>query len=329
LFYETKNDRDRYLQRAAARVAFAALLTPGVLIAQEPPGAGGDPIPANAGPTAPALSPENRLAPVLSNPRRALMHETPVGAFIDPLVTEHAFVDRKVRSDFRALFPHESDAGNAYVNTFVFEYAFTNWFALEFAQPLIFLNPQDAPGESGLGDLGWGAKFEILHGPESGNVILALGVEGSLPSGAEEVGAGDEWEVAPFVALDYAIADGTVKVQSNAEVEYAIPRDPAEESQWEAIVWNAAFSFYPSRKIVPLLEFNSAWEGISADTHFILAITPGVVVSLTDIAGTRWDIAGGAQIFVGDDREEDVIAIVSLRYHWSFGRWAQGQPERP
>ena len=313
-------------QRGAARVALVALLIPTVLAAQEEPAQSGGPSNLDKGPDA-HLAVQS-LRPVARTPERsALFHDTPVGAFIDPLITEHAFVDRKVRSDFRALFPHESGAGNAYTNIFVFEYAFTGWFALELVQPLIFVNPEDAPGENGLGDLGWGAKFEILHGPESGNVILSLGVEGSLPSGAEEVGAGEEWEVAPFVAVDYAFGDGTLKVQSNAEAEYAIPRDPDEENQWEAIVWNAAFSYYPSDKVVPLLEFNSTWDGISSDTQFLFALTPGVVVSLSGTAGTKWDIAGGGQIFVGDDRQEDVTLILSLRYHWSFGRWAQGQPE--
>jgi hypothetical protein len=312
--------------RVSILLAFAIPLIRGDLSAQAPSSPARDPVESRSGPSvSPPASEDGMLS--FRSPSSWAFHETPVGAFIDPLVTEHAFVDRKVRSDFRALFPRDSGAGNGYVNIFVFEYAFTNWFALEFAQPLIFLNPDNAPSENGLGDLGWGAKFEILHGPESGNVIFSLGLEGSLPSGAEEVGAGEEWEIAPFLALDYAFGDGTIKVQSNAEAEYAIPRDPDEESQWEAIVWNTAFSFYPSEKIVPLLEFNSSWEGISDDTRFIFAITPGVVVSLSDIAGTRWDIAGGAQVFVGDDREEDVTLIISLRYHWPFGRWTQGRPE--
>ncbi len=68
--------------------------------------------------------------------RTAAVHETSRGVFIDPLVTEHAYVDRKVRSDFRARLLRD-DEGEVFENTFIFEYAFTRWFSLELAQSLL------------------------------------------------------------------------------------------------------------------------------------------------------------------------------------------------
>ncbi|MFQ5889695.1 MAG: hypothetical protein ACE5JR_06545 [Gemmatimonadota bacterium] len=253
-----------------------------------------------------------------------LLHETAVGAFIDPLVTEHAFVDRKLRSDFGARFAREDEEGRRYENVFVFEYAFTDWLALELTQPLIFTDPEEAPGESGLGDLGWAAKFEFLH-PEVGDgIILATGLEGSLPSGLEEVGGGEEYVVAPFFAADWAIGPGRFKLQTNAEAEFVIPRGEGE-SELEAIEWNVALSFFATERVVPLIELNTEFEELQEDaSKAIYAITPGLVISLKDIAGTSFDIAAGAQIFFGEDREEDLALLVSLRHHWPFERSEPG-----
>jgi hypothetical protein len=244
------------------------------------------------------------------------VHETTKGVFIDPLITEHAFVDRKVRWDFAARLLSD-DEGELYQNSLIFEYAFTDWFALELDQPFLAANPSDGESASGLGDLSLAAKFQLTKAASTGGLILATGLEFSLPSGQEKVGAGEEYVVAPLAALDWAIGSGLFKLQSQAEFEFVFPRGGGD-GELEAIEWNTAVSIFPSDYVVPLLEFNTEFEGLQEDeTESILALTPGVVVSLKDIAGKSFDIAAGAQIFFGSGREEDVAFLVSLRHHWS------------
>lgn len=248
-----------------------------------------------------------------SRPAAVLVHETTKGVFIDPLITEHAFVDRKVRNDFDARFLREE--GELFVNELVFEYAFTRWFALEFSQPYLITSPDVGESAAGLGDLSLGARFQLTRADETGGFILSTALEGSLPSGEEDVGAGEEYEVAPVVALDWAIGSGLFKLQSQAELEFAIPRG-AGESEAEAFGWNTALSYFRSDLVVPLLEFNIELAELEEDVQQIFAVTPGVVVSLQEIAGKSFDVAAGAQIFFGADREEDVAVLVSLRHHW-------------
>ncbi|UCF21346.1 MAG: hypothetical protein JSU87_08190 [Gemmatimonadota bacterium] len=250
-----------------------------------------------------------------SRPSSAV-HETTKGIFIDPLITEHAFVDRKVRWDFAGRLLR-NDEGKVYESSLIFEYAFTDWFALELDQPLRLTNMPEAESVAGLGDLKLAAKFQVTKAANTGGLILATGVEFSLPSGEEEVGAGEDYVVAPLAALDWAIGSGLVKLQSQAELEYVFAREGGN-GQFEAIEWNTALSLFTSDNVVPLLEFNTEFGGLQEEvSESIFALTPGVVVSLKDIAGKSFDIAAGAQIFFGSDREESTALLVSLRHHWS------------
>lgn len=251
-----------------------------------------------------------------SRPSSAV-HETTKGMFIDPLITEHAFVDRKVRWDFagRRL---RNDEGEVYENSLIFEYAFTDWFALELDQPFLVTSPPEVESVAGLGDLKLAAKFQVTKAADSGGLILATGVEFSLPSGEEEVGAGEDYVVAPLAALDWAMGSGLVKLQSQAELEFVFAREGGD-GEFEAIEWNTALSLFASDYVVPLLEFNTEFEALQEEmSESILALTPGVVVSLKDVAGRSFDIAAGAQIFFGSDREESAALLVSLRHHWSM-----------
>lgn len=253
--------------------------------------------------------------PVGGPPLPTAVHETSKGVFIDPLITEHAFVDRKVRSDFgfRLL---RGEEGRLYENEFIFEYAFTRWFSLEFVQPFLLLDPEEMGSSGGIGDIGVGAKFQLTRADETGGFIVSAGVETSLPSGEEDIGAGEEYVVAPLAAVDWAIGSGLFKLQSQGELEIAFPRETGDGDA-EAIEWNTALSYFGSEAVVPILELNTEFEGLGEEeTASIYSLTPGVVVSLKDIAGKSFDIAAGAQIFFGDDREEDVAFLVSLRHHW-------------
>ncbi len=121
--------------------------------------------------------------------------------------------------------------------------------------------------------------------------------------------------IAPIAGLDWAIGSGRLKLQSQGELEIAFARDGGE-GELEALEWNTAVSFFASDYVVPLLELNTSFEGLEQNTESIFALTPGVVISLEGAAGTSFDIATGAQIFFGSDREDDVAFLVSLRHHW-------------
>lgn len=279
-----------------------ALTAPGAAAAQRP-----QPGPVDLAARAPTALPARPMA----------VHETSKGVFIDPLITEHAFVDRKVRSDFGAHLLAD-DEGRVYENALIFEYAFTRWFSLELVQPLLLLDPEDADSEAGIGDLGLGARFQLTRAADTGGLILSAGMETTLPSGEEAVGAGEEYVLAPLAAVDWAIGSGLFKLQSQGELEIAFPRK-AGDGAVEAFEWNTALSYFASSTVVPVLELNTAFEGLEEEeTESIYALTPGVVISLRDLAGKSFDIAAGAQIFFGSDREEDLALLVSLRHHWQW-----------
>jgi len=244
-------------------------------------------------------------------------HETSKGTFIDPLITEHAFVDRKVRTDLAVRLLREGE-GQAYVNQNIFEYAFTRWFSLEIAQPFVLIDPEAADSETGIGDLTIGAKFQLTRATDTNGLIVAAGVETSLPSGEEAIGAGEEYVLAPLAGVDWAIGSGLFKLQTQAELEIAFPRQ-AGDGTLEALEWNSAVSYFASPVIVPLVELNAEIEGLEEEeTESIYAVTPGVVISLADVAGKSFDVAAGAQLFFGSDREADVALLVSLRHHWQL-----------
>ncbi len=244
-----------------------------------------------------------------------LVHETTWGTFIDPLITEHAFVDRKVRSDFAVRLAREADEGHVYANEFVFEYALTHWFAVEIVQPFLITDPEGSSSRSGLGDIRLAGRFQLTRAADTRGLILGTGLEVKLPSGETDVGFGEEYVIAPIAGLDWAIGSGRLKLQSQGELEIAFPRDGGS-GDLEALEWNTAVSFFASDFVVPLLELNTEFEGLEEDIRSLFALTPGVVVSLKEIAGTSFDVAAGAQLFFGSDREDDVAFLVSLRHHW-------------
>ncbi len=173
-------------------------------------------------------------------------------------------------------------------------------------------------GSSGLSDFSLAGKFQLTRAENTGGLIVGAGLEFGLPSGEAQIGAGEEYVAAPLAGFDWTIGTGTFKLQSQAEFEFVFPRSGGD-GELEAIEWNSALSFFGAGRVVPLIEMNAAFEALQeARSATILAVTPGAVISLKDVAGKSFDVAAGPQIFVGSDREVDVAFLVSLRHHWSL-----------
>ena len=222
-------------------------------------------------------------------------HESVDGyPFMHALRTEHAFIERKVELQFADSWG--ADGGEVDETELEMElfWAINNRMAVVVEAPIIFLDPETGPKESGVGDLEVGFRFVAFNAEYT---LLTFGLNVVAPTGDDERDLGAGHAALEPVALGlFDLGCGTTL---QTEVGFELPVDVDEPEN--EFIYNVALghtflgtecnSFF--RWVTPFIEFNgtSALNGDDSG-HTVIDVTPGV----------SWQFSRKSEVAVGYSR---------------------------
>ena len=233
-------------------------------------------------------------------------HRGPGPHFIDAFFTENAFLERKLRPD---VFFSSGDNGKGYTAQLEVEWAFLPRFSAIVHAPFHHVAPNGLPSESGIGDIGIGAKAALVD--DQSAFILALGADLELPTGDENRGLGEEHAaIAPFLLgwLPFG-PERRWLLQTSAHADIPLEADP--ESHVEL---SAALSWTSPLGISPILEGLVEFEVQGGPASWALA--PGFRFEFAP----AWELGGAVRFPVSGPREEDVRIAAGVIRHFPLPR---------
>ena len=242
-------------------------------------------------------------------------HETVDGFIIfEALNTDHAFIERKVRTDYR--FTKGADDGTADENEFSVElfWALTDRCAVIVEGPFISRDQLDEPNTAGAGDLEAGLRFVAFNGKYS---ILSFGLNVEAPIGDEQRGLGEgHATLEPLALLWWDLGCGNT-FQSDVRISSPLSvRDPQDE-----LIYNFALLHtitesrcWPVfRSFTPLFEVNSHTAVNGPDYgNTVVNLTPGFRWAVTDENHAGF----GVSFLITSDRDFDAQYIFSFVHHF-------------
>ena len=124
-------------------------------------------------------------------------HASPNGTpYVHSFFVEPAYLDRDLLIDYRFGYGFDGDTDEQELE-FELEWAFTERFGMVLEAPVVGLNPEIGPSESGFGDLAVGGRLLLVDRP---CLLVSSLLEIELPTGNEDRGLGrGEAVLAPFV----------------------------------------------------------------------------------------------------------------------------------
>jgi Putative MetA-pathway of phenol degradation len=176
--------------------------------------------------------------------------EEPTIEFFYPLVTRRPVVEREL--EFR--FDHEKGReGRVSDLSAAVEFPILPRWQVEIAVPLIFTDPKESSAHTGVGDLEIETKYQVFRSLQP-RILVALGLEGRLPTGSERRGLGGEAAIEPFVSAGFGV--GQLEVLS--EIAYAWNLNAHLHHQREhELSASAAVAWLLHRRFAPLLELTT------------------------------------------------------------------------
>ena len=207
-------------------------------------------------------------------PRPAQAWDDPPGiSFFYPLNTRRPVIERELEF----TVDHEKgDFGRVTEAAAALEWAVLPRWQVELKVPLVFLDEKDRTAQGGFGDIEIETKvlvFDSIDPP----ALVAIGVEGRLPSGSEKRGLGGEAAIEPFLTAGVALGPFDLL----ASVSYEINLNSNVEGPHEhELTAGAALGWRVHRKFTPLVELTTMTqtrgdkeEGLLHTTQ--VYITPG------------------------------------------------------
>lgn len=124
-------------------------------------------------------------------------HESPNGTpYAHSFSVEPAYLDRDLLIDYRSGYGFDGGTDEQDLE-FELEWAFTERFGMVLEAPVVAVNPDIGPSESGFGDLAVGGRVLLVDRPW---LLVSSFLEIELPTGNETRGLGHgEAAIAPFV----------------------------------------------------------------------------------------------------------------------------------
>jgi len=186
------------------------------------------------------------LAPL---PARA-WDDPPGISFFYPLNTRRPVIEREVEF----TVDHEKGAGGRSTEVrAAVEFPILPRWQVELEVPFIFLQERDRTAQGGPGDIEIETKvlvFDSIDPP----ALVAIGVEGRLPSGSERRGLGGEAAIEPFITGGVALGPFDVLASVAYEVNLNSHVDGPHEHELTA---SAALGWRVHRKFTPLVELST------------------------------------------------------------------------
>jgi Putative MetA-pathway of phenol degradation len=212
------------------------------------------------------------VAALLPQPARA-WDDPPGISFFYPLNTRRPVIEREVE----LTVDHEKGEGGRVTEAAAaLEWAILPRWQVELKVPLVFLDEKDRTAQGGFGDIELETKvlvFDSIDPP----ALVAIGVEGKLPSGSERRGLGGEAAIEPFITAGVALGPFDLL----ASVSYEINLNSHVEGPHEhELTAGAALGWRVHRKFTPLVELTTVTqtrgdkeEGLLHKTQ--VYVTPG------------------------------------------------------
>jgi len=233
--------------------------------------------------------------------------------FLHPLITESPLPENEARIEF-TYADLGGGAGDEFTLTGTLELAPVRWFSLELSAPLSHLNPDGAPIETRLGNVGIGAKFATFAFEEHG-LLLAAGVELSLPTGDDDRGIGNDHvlEVEPWTGFGFR----RDRLEWLGRIGVGIPTNENGDAEADSEVeWATSVLVHlVEDKLAGIIEIDGLRVfGGDEDGFDSISITPGVRVFPFDNPDISLGL--GVRLPLTSDRDSDVQTIVTTFFHF-------------
>jgi hypothetical protein len=225
--------------------------------------------------------------------------EEPSLSFFYPLVTRRPVIE----SEVELTLEHEKGAeGRETELAAALEIAILPRWQIELEVPLIFTDPRDGDGMTGVGDIEVATKV-LLYKSVEHKAQIAAGVEVRLPTGSERRGLGGVAAIEPFITGGIALGEFDILAFTAYELNMnAHVRGPREEE----LTAGVATGYRLHRLFTPLLELTTVTRTRGDDDDGLRGRTQ---VYLTPGFNTRpWPgttLRFGVQLPVTDAREFD------------------------
>ena len=197
-------------------------------------------------------------------PVRAADEEEPNLEFFYPVVTRRPVVERELELKIE----HEKGReGRATEVAAALEWPLLPRWQLEVEFPLVVVDPSDGPTVGGLGDITIENKV-LLYKSVEHRLLVATGVELTLPTGSERRGLGGELAVEPFVTAGIAL--GPFDLLGEVAYEWVL-----EPERGEQLTTGLALGYPAWRWLAPFLELRTVTPTRGDDRRTQVYLVPG------------------------------------------------------
>jgi hypothetical protein len=184
-------------------------------------------------------------------PLPARAFDDPPGiSFFYPLNTRRPVIERELE----LTVDHEKgDGGRATEVKAAIEFPILPRWQVEVEVPIIFLRERDRTAQGGFGDIEIETKvlvFDSIDPP----ALVAIGVEGKLPTGSERRGLGGEAAIEPFITGGVAL--GPFDLLASIAYEWNL-NSHVEGPHEQELTASAALGWRVHRKFTPLVELST------------------------------------------------------------------------
>jgi outer membrane putative beta-barrel porin/alpha-amylase len=225
--------------------------------------------------------------------------DVPGISFFYPLNTRRPVIERELE----LTVDHEKGEGGRLTEAAAaLEWAILPRWQVELKVPLVFLEERDRTARGGVGDIELETKvlvFDSIDPP----ALVAIGLEGKLPSGSERRGLGGEAAIEPFVTAGVALGPfdllASIAYEWNLNAHVDGPRE-------QELTAGAALGWRVHRKVTPLVELTTVTqtrgdneEGLRGRTQ--VYVTPGF--NVRPLPGTTFRL--GLDLPLTDARKFD------------------------
>lgn len=183
--------------------------------------------------------------------------------FVDVFFTHHAYLERKLHPRLATTVATEA---NAFETSAELVWEFLPWLGAEVGVPLVWIDPEEGSGASGVGDVEAGPIVAFVRDPDA-LLIVAVRSAVVLPTGDEDEGLGiGGWGWEPgLVAWKGFGPEGRGALQAEAAYERVFADEADDE---EELAWNLALSYRLPSRWIPIVELNGATPlGEDAEEH--------------------------------------------------------------
>ena len=252
--------------------------------------------------------------------------------FVHLFTLEPAFLDRDLFFDYRMTSgEEEEDESELEVEL---EWALTRRLGLVIEGPLVQVNPEQGPTETGLGDLALAPRALLV---DTNRFLLSANLELSLPTGSESRGlGGGEVGLAPSLSAWLDLGNWFT-ASAQVGTEHGLESGDSELFYNAALTYSFLAPGLPQREHSDGEHSHGEHPHAASPAHF----PPGLASLIVELTGRTvlsgdedgrstaevlfgasynvtafWEVRGGYQVPVGGEQDIEDGFVFSLIYHF-------------